>query len=75
MISNSDILFHCGTIGFGSLNLTDYIFVVHADDSLDGGTGVAIDNVFLGQHVGGRNNHSTQLVQSQHDNPPFVATF
>ena len=28
----------------------------------------------LRQHVGSRNDHGSQLVQGQHDNPPLVAT-
>ena len=49
------------TLVHRSDNLRCNIFVVHADDSLHACTVVAINDVVLGEHVGGRNSHSTNL--------------
>ena len=74
MVGDSDILFHRRTLGHCQFNLFCDVSIIHTDDSLDGSTCVAIDNVVLGQHVGGRNDDGTNLTQGQHDNPPLVAT-
>ena len=49
------------TLVHRSENLRRYIFVVHTDDSLYACTVVAINDVVLGEHVGGWNSHSTNL--------------
>ena len=63
-----------GTLGHGQAYLLGYVGVVDADDGLDRGAGVAIDNVVLGEHVGGGDDHGPQLVQGQHDDPPLIAS-
>ena len=73
VVGNGDILLHRGTVGLGSLDLTHHVGIVHADDGFHRGAGVTIDDVFLRQHVGGRNDDGTNLVQGQHHYPPFVA--
>ena len=64
---------HRRTFGHGGLHLTHHVVVVNADNGLDAGPGVSVNNVVLGQHVGGRNHHRTNLMQGQHYHPPFVA--
>ena len=60
------------TLGHGCLNLTDNVSVIYADDGFDGGTGIAVHDVVLGQHVGRWNDDGTDLVKGEHDDPPFI---
>ena len=73
LLSNHDHRLDRRTLGHGGLYLTDHIFIVDTDDGLHRGTGVAIHDVVLGQHVGGGDDDGTNLVQGQHDHPPLVA--
>ena len=75
VVGNGDILLDGRALCLGSLYLADDVGVVYAYDGLDRGTGVTVNDVVLGQHVGGRNDNGTNLAQRQHDYPPLVATF
>ena len=74
MIGDGDILLHHRALRHSGLNLTHHIGIVHTDDCLYRCTGVAIDDVFLRQHVGCGNDDSANLMQGEHDDPPFIAT-
>ena len=75
MIRDGDILFDRRALIFCSLYLTHYISIVHTDNRLDGGTGVAVDDVMFRQHVGGWNRNSPNLTQCEHHYPPLIAAF
>ena len=75
MIGDGDILFDRRTLGHGQSDLLAHVSIIHADDRLDRGAGVTINNVVLGEHVGGRDDDGTNLTKGQHNNPPFVAAF
>ena len=57
---------HGRTLRHGGLHLLAHVFIIHADDGLNIGTGTAIHDVVLGQHVSGWNHHGTQFAKSQH---------
>ena len=73
--ADADEGLHRGTIGHCTLNLCKNIIFAHTNNGLNTGAIVAINNVVRGEHVGGRNGHSTNFAQGQHRNPPFVFTF
>ena len=73
MIGDSDVLLHGGAFRHGGLNLAHHIWVVHTDNGLHRGTGIAIYDVMLCQHVGGRNYDGAYLAEGEHHDPPFIA--
>ena len=73
MVGDGNILLHRGTLGHRQLYLADHVGVVDADDGLHRGTGVAVYDVFLRQHVGSRNHDGANLAQGEHYHPPLVA--
>ena len=73
MIGHSNQSIHRRTFRHGQLDLLRHIGIIHTDNGLDRGTGVTIDDIFLGQHVGGRNHDGTDLAQGEHDDPPLIA--
>ena len=75
VIGDGDVLLHRGTLFHSGLYLTDHVGVIDTDDGLDRGASVAVDDVFLSQHVGGGDDDGPYLVQGQHDHPPLVAAF
>ena len=62
-----------GALWCGGFYLTCHIGVVNADDGLYGGSGVAVDDVLLREHVGGGDDDGTDFAQGQHNDPPLVA--
>ena len=63
---------NCRTLRHGQLDLFGDVGIIHTDDGLHRGTGIAIHDVVLGQHVGGRDDDGTDLMQGEHDHPPLV---
>ena len=74
VIGDGNILFYRGTLWHCQLYLTDHIGIVHTDDSFHRGTGIAIDDIMLCQHMGSRNHDGTDLTEGQHDDPPLIAS-
>ena len=72
VVGDGDILLHRWTLRHGGLDLTDDIGVVDADDSLDGGAGVTIYDIVLGEHMGRGDDDGTNLMQGQHHYPPLI---
>ena len=72
VICHSDEGIHRRTLRHSQFYLLCHIRIIHADDGLDRGTGITIDDVFLRQHVGGRNHDGTNLTKGQHYYPPLV---
>ena len=73
MVGDGDVLCHRGTLVLSRLYLADYVGVIHTDDGLDARTCIPIDNVVLGEHVGGWNDDCANLAEGQHHNPPLIA--
>ena len=67
--------FHRGALGHGLKDLVHHVVVSSADDGLDTGTIVAVNDVVLGEHVGCGDGNSPQFVQGQHAEPPLVVAF
>ena len=70
---HADQCLHRGTLFHGLGYLLHHIVVANADDSLDSGLAVAVDNVAAGEHMGGRYGYGAQFVEGQHSEPEFIA--
>ncbi len=53
-------------------NLLYHVIIAAADDGFYAGGIVAIYDVMLGEHVGGRNGYGSYLVESEHGKPPLI---
>ena len=62
-----------GTVGHGCQYLIGDIFLTHADNAFYRGSVVAVDDVFLGEHMGGGNGDGANLAEGEHRNPPLEA--
>ena len=56
------------------INLLYHVIIAAADDSLYACCIVAVNDVVLGKHVGGRDGYGAQLVETEHGKPPLVVT-
>ena len=65
---DSRTLWHC------LINLLYHVIIAAADDSLHACCIVAVNDVVLGKHVGGRDGYSAQLVETEHGKPPLIVT-
>ena len=65
---DSRTLWHC------LINLLYHVIIAAADDSLHACCIVAVNDVVLGKHVGGRDGYGTQLVETEHGKPPLIVT-
>ena len=65
---------HGRTLRHRLLYLFYHIVVATADDGFHASRIVAVDDVVLGEHVGGRDGYGTELVKSEHGEPPLVVT-
>ena len=61
-------LWHC------LFNLLHHVIIAAADDCLHACRIVAVNDVVLGKHVGGRDGYGTQLVETEHGKPPLIVT-
>ncbi len=73
VVGHRDECLHRGTLRHGLPHLLSHIRVIDTDDGLHTGPRVAVDDVVLGEHVGGRNDYGANLVERQHDDPPLIA--
>ena len=65
---DSRTLWHC------LINLLYHVIIAAADDSLHACCIVAVNDVVLGKHVGGRDGYGAQLVETEHGKPPLIVT-
>ena len=56
------------------INLLYHVIIAAADDSLHACCIVAVNDVVLGKHVGGRDGYGAQLVETEHGKPPLIVT-
>ena len=73
--TNADECLYRRAFGHRAPYLRKDIIFAHTNNGLNTGAVVAINNVVRGEHVGGRDGHSTNFAQGQHGNPPFVLAF
>ena len=73
--ANAHEYLYARALWHGLGNLLQYVVLADAYYGFDVGPGVAVYNVVLGKHVRGRNGHCTYLVEGQHRNPEFIASF
>ena len=60
-----------GALGHGSQDLTDDILLSHTDDAFYRGAVVTVNDIFLGEHMGGGDGDGANLTEGEHRNPPL----
>ena len=65
---DSRTLWHC------LINLLYHVIIAAADNRLHACCIVAVNDVVLGKHVGGRDGYGAQLVETEHGEPPLIVT-
>ena len=65
---DSRTLWHC------LVNLLYHVIIAAADDCLHACRIVAVNDVVLGKHVGGRDGYCAQFVETEHGEPPLIVT-
>ena len=68
-----DAVLHGGAFRHGVVNVLDHYVVAHCHYGLDVGRLAAIHDVVFSEHVGGGNDHSTELVECRDGKPELVA--
>ena len=73
VIGDGNQRIHRRTLGHSQFDLLCHVWIIHTDNRLDAGSGIAIYDIMLSQHVGSRNDDGSDLTECQHDDPPLVS--
>ena len=72
ILAHDDFALQRGGFRLGFVDMVDDLGFIRADDGLDLGGVVAVNNILLHEQMRRRDDHRTDLVQRQNADPEFI---